>query len=95
MSLHIFVHAVDPSTNAKAKCFRARPSRFGFTPEIPTDDENETNFSRTSINQGPLVNDTSLSAIMSGKFEPKHKVDLDPPKDDIIGLDYLSKCDGL
>lgn len=31
---------------------------------------------------------------MSGKFEPKHKVDLDPPKDDPISLDYLSKCDG-
>jgi hypothetical protein len=32
---------------------------------------------------------------MSGKFEPKHKVDLDPPKDDPISLDYLSKCDGM
>ena len=31
---------------------------------------------------------------MAGKFEPKHKVDLDPPKDDIISLDYLAKCDG-
>ncbi|KAH0368952.1 cytochrome b5, partial [Aureobasidium melanogenum] len=31
---------------------------------------------------------------MSGKFEPKHKVELDPPKDDPISLDYLSKCDG-
>ncbi|CAD0016272.1 unnamed protein product [Aureobasidium pullulans] len=31
---------------------------------------------------------------MSGKFEPKQKVDLDPPKDDPISLDYLSKCDG-
>lgn len=29
-----------------------------------------------------------------GKFEPKQKVDLDPPKDDPIALDYLSKCDG-
>nr|POE54941.1 putative steroid-binding protein 3 [Quercus suber] len=27
-------------------------------------------------------------------FAPKVKVDLDPPKDDIISLDYLSKCDG-
>ena len=27
-------------------------------------------------------------------FEPKTKVNLDPPKDDVIGLDYLSKCDG-
>jgi hypothetical protein len=27
-------------------------------------------------------------------FEPKTKVELDPPKDDIISLDYLSKCDG-
>ncbi|KAF1826132.1 cytochrome b5 [Dissoconium aciculare CBS 342.82] len=27
-------------------------------------------------------------------FEPKVKVDLDPPKDDIISLDYLAKCNG-
>lgn len=27
-------------------------------------------------------------------FEPKHKVELEPPKDDIISLDYLAKCDG-
>ncbi|KAI6825111.1 hypothetical protein KC340_g1351 [Hortaea werneckii] len=26
-------------------------------------------------------------------FEPKHKVELDPPKDDIISVEYLSKCD--
>jgi hypothetical protein len=32
---------------------------------------------------------------MSGKFEPKQKVELDPPKDDPISLDYLSKCDGM
>lgn len=28
-------------------------------------------------------------------FEPKTKVELDPPKDDPISLDYLSKCDGM
>lgn len=28
-------------------------------------------------------------------FEPKHKVDLNPPKDDAISTDYLSKCDGM
>lgn len=28
-------------------------------------------------------------------FEPKTKVELDPPKDDIISVDYLSKCDGM
>ncbi|KAK0289409.1 hypothetical protein LTR35_002606 [Friedmanniomyces endolithicus] len=27
-------------------------------------------------------------------FEPKQKVELDPPRDDAISLDYLSKCDG-
>jgi len=27
-------------------------------------------------------------------FEPKTKVDLDPPKDDPISQDYLAKCDG-
>lgn len=33
-------------------------------------------------------------AIKKMSFEPKTKVELDPPKDDIISLDYLSKCDG-
>lgn len=28
-------------------------------------------------------------------FEPKQKVDLDPPKDDPITLEHLSKCDGM
>ncbi|KAK5741303.1 hypothetical protein LTR17_004009 [Elasticomyces elasticus] len=27
-------------------------------------------------------------------FEPKQKVELDTPKDDVISIDYLSKCDG-
>lgn len=27
-------------------------------------------------------------------FEPKQKVELDPPKEDTISIDYLSKCDG-
>ncbi|KAI6893957.1 hypothetical protein KC318_g15102 [Hortaea werneckii] len=31
---------------------------------------------------------------VSMSFEPKHKVELDPPKDDIISVEYLSKCDG-
>ena len=35
-----------------------------------------------------------IATKMSGKFEPRQKVELDPPKDDPIGLDYLSKCDG-
>jgi len=29
-----------------------------------------------------------------GRFEPKKAVQLDPPKDDPIALDHLSKCDG-
>ena len=28
------------------------------------------------------------------KFEPKKPVQLNPPKDDPISLEYLSKCDG-
>ncbi|PVH95222.1 cytochrome b5 [Periconia macrospinosa] len=28
------------------------------------------------------------------RFAPKQAVQLDPPKDDVISLDYLSKCDG-
>ncbi|KAK6358955.1 hypothetical protein TWF696_000127 [Orbilia brochopaga] len=31
---------------------------------------------------------------MAGKFEPKEPVNLDPPKDDIITKEHLSKCDG-
>jgi len=27
-------------------------------------------------------------------FEPKYKVNLDPPKDDAISQEYLAKCDG-
>ena len=27
-------------------------------------------------------------------FEPKQKVELDLPKDDVISTEYLSKCDG-
>ncbi|OCK90305.1 progesterone binding protein-like protein [Cenococcum geophilum 1.58] len=29
------------------------------------------------------------------KFEPKKPVQLDPPKDDPISLEYLSKCNGI
>lgn len=29
-----------------------------------------------------------------GKFEPKQPVELAPPKDDVISLEHLSKCDG-
>ena len=32
--------------------------------------------------------------IFAMSFEPKQKVELDPPKDDPISLEYLSKCDG-
>ncbi|KAJ6257256.1 hypothetical protein Dda_8145 [Drechslerella dactyloides] len=32
---------------------------------------------------------------MSGKFLPKEPVTLDPPKDDIITKEYLSKCDAI
>jgi len=31
---------------------------------------------------------------MSGQFAPKTSVQLDPPKDDPITVDYLAKCDG-
>ncbi|KAK6355878.1 hypothetical protein TWF718_000257 [Orbilia javanica] len=31
---------------------------------------------------------------MAGRFQPKEPVVLDPPKDDIITVEYLSKCDG-
>ncbi|TKA75119.1 hypothetical protein B0A55_05018 [Friedmanniomyces simplex] len=44
--------------------------------------------STTSI----LSSTPKLTVTMS--FEPKQKVELDPPKDDPISLDYLSKCDG-
>ena len=28
-------------------------------------------------------------------FEPKQKVELDPPKDEAISREYLAKCDGM
>jgi hypothetical protein len=31
---------------------------------------------------------------MSGKFEPKTPVNLAPPKDDPISIEFLSKCNG-
>ena len=31
---------------------------------------------------------------MSGKFEPKQPVQLDPPKDDIISLEELAQANG-
>ena len=45
---------------------------------------------------GPALTRTIQSHRLKEKmsFEPKTKVELDPPKDDIISLDYLSKCDG-
>jgi membrane-associated progesterone receptor component len=36
----------------------------------------------------------SGSAEKKGRFEPKNPVQLNPPKDDPISLDYLAKCDG-
>lgn len=29
------------------------------------------------------------------RFAPKEPVTLQPPKDDILGRDYLAKCDGV
>jgi hypothetical protein len=43
---------------------------------------------RTILQKKKPENTTKMS------FEPKTKIELDPPKDDIISLDYLSKCDG-
>lgn len=37
---------------------------------------------------------SSVENKMSGRFEPKTPVTLNPPKDDPISLDYLAKCDG-
>ena len=31
----------------------------------------------------------------SGKFAPKQAVQLNPPKDDPISVEYLAKCDGM
>lgn len=32
---------------------------------------------------------------MTGKFEPKTPVQLNPPKDDPISKEYLAKCNGM
>lgn len=39
-----------------------------------------------------FIDPKSIKASMS--FEPKQKVELDPPKHDPISVEYLSKCDG-
>lgn len=39
-----------------------------------------------------ILASSNLEANMS--FEPKYKVNLDPPKDDPISPEYLAKCDG-
>jgi len=38
--------------------------------------------------------DTSILAIMAGKFEPKVPVNLDPPKDDVISKEELARANG-
>ena len=51
--------------------------------------------SGTSISRSVLTSPTYLTDHLDTmSFEPKQKVELDPPKDDAISLDYLSKCDG-
>jgi membrane-associated progesterone receptor component len=37
---------------------------------------------------------SSGSSEHAGQFEPKAPVQLDPPKDDPIAVEHLSKCDG-
>ena len=41
-----------------------------------------------------IIHITNSNEAFKMSFEPKQKVELDPPKDDIISLEYLSKCDG-
>ena len=43
---------------------------------------------------GAHRNFLTVTVIPNMSFEPKHKVELDPPKDDPISPDYLAKCDG-
>jgi len=38
---------------------------------------------------------STVTSSSSGKFAPKTPVQLNPPKDDPISLDRLSKCDGM
>lgn len=47
-----------------------------------------------TITQHNAYNRFLLSANMSGKFEPKAPVNLDPPKDDPISLAELGKANG-
>ena len=42
---------------------------------------------------GTYIRELFIQVTMS--FEPKQKVELDPPKDDVISTEYLAKCDGL
>lgn len=48
-------------------------------------------------NFNTIVHDTHkmTDTTQKGRFEPKEPVQLAPPKDDPITLEYLAKCDGM
>jgi len=54
-----------------------------------------THFFGLNSNQVIITNCTHQDTHLTMSFEPKTKVELDPPKDDPISQDYLSKCDGM
>jgi membrane-associated progesterone receptor component len=41
-----------------------------------------------------MADNASGSSEQKARFEPKQAVQLDPPKDDPITEEYLSKCNG-
>ena len=47
-----------------------------------------------SLSATPRIYSPIVPGIMSGKFEPKAPVNLDPPKDDPISPEELAKANG-
>jgi hypothetical protein len=79
--------------------FMTRPPRIS-KPRSPQDDNNlftsiiiisENTTRKKSL---AIMSDAAAHGTGKGSFAPKTAVELAPPKDDPITVEYLSKCDG-
>lgn len=69
---------------------------FGLCANDITESYNASNITHSDKNttQKKSTRKETPKTAIKMSFEPKTKIELDPPKDDIISLEYLSKCDG-
>jgi hypothetical protein len=103
-------HAMQSSCYQKAQCYepnrsphRGTPFSFGQSADLfgfgshTSTIADHTSSVADTLDHLPNQRYTHIQskrATEKMSFEPKTKVELDPPKNDIISLDYLSKCDG-